>query len=90
VRAIQGISTDSEAGVRQVKELSISSSSGRSKPSLSKRAVSDQNHPLALEGCQARGHDVVIGGTLFSDAMGDEGTPEGTYEGMERANVRRS
>jgi manganese/zinc/iron transport system substrate-binding protein len=31
---------------------------------------------------------VAIGGTLFSDAMGASGTPEGTYAGMVRANVR--
>jgi manganese/zinc/iron transport system substrate-binding protein len=29
----------------------------------------------------------VIGGKLFSDAMGAEGTPEGTYIGMVKANV---
>jgi manganese/zinc/iron transport system substrate-binding protein len=36
---------------------------------------------------QARGFDVRIGGSLFSDAMGDAGTPEGTYVGMVRHNV---
>ena len=36
---------------------------------------------------QSQGHDVVIGGELFSDAMGDSGTPEGTYIGMIRANT---
>ena len=50
-------------------------------------SVSDQNIRSLLEGAAARGHTVVIGGTLFSDAMGDEGTPEGTYEGMVRHNV---
>ncbi len=37
---------------------------------------------------QARGFDVGIGESLFSDAMGDPGTPEGTYVGMVRHNVR--
>jgi manganese/zinc/iron transport system substrate-binding protein len=41
-----------------------------------------------VEGCQGKGHDVVIGGELFSDAMGEVGTPEGTYVGMVRHNVR--
>jgi manganese/zinc/iron transport system substrate-binding protein len=36
---------------------------------------------------QARGFDVRIGGSLFSDAMGDANTPEGTYVGMVRHNV---
>ena len=34
------------------------------------------------------GFDVVIGGSLYADAMGSEGTPDGTYVGMVRANVR--
>ena len=28
-----------------------------------------------------------MGGTLYSDAMGAEGTPAGTYEGMVMHNV---
>ena len=35
----------------------------------------------------ARGARVVIGGELYSDALGDPGTPEGTYTGMVRHNV---
>jgi manganese/zinc/iron transport system substrate-binding protein len=88
VRAIQGISTDSEAGVRQVKELVDFLVERKIKAVFVETSVSDQNIRSLLEGCQARGHDVVIGGTLFSDAMGDDGTPEGTYEGMVRANVK--
>ena len=40
-----------------------------------------------VQGCRAKGHDVAIGGTLYSDAMGTQGTPEGTYTGMIKANV---
>ena len=40
-----------------------------------------------VEGCRSRGHAIVIGGELFSDAMGQAGTPEGTYLGMVRHNV---
>jgi manganese/zinc/iron transport system substrate-binding protein len=36
---------------------------------------------------RARGHEVAIGGELFSDSMGAAGTPEGTYLGMVRHNV---
>jgi manganese/zinc/iron transport system substrate-binding protein len=47
--------------------------------------------PATVEAVQAavrdRGFDVVIGGSLFSDAMGAAGTPEGTYLGMVRHNV---
>ncbi|NQX92672.1 MAG: hypothetical protein HRT74_11210 [Flavobacteriales bacterium] len=34
------------------------------------------------EACQAIDHEIIIGGALFADSMGDEGTPEGTYQGM--------
>jgi manganese/zinc/iron transport system substrate-binding protein len=40
-----------------------------------------------IAGCEARGHTVRLGGTLFSDAMGEAGTPEGSYPGMVRHNV---
>jgi manganese/zinc/iron transport system substrate-binding protein len=87
VRGIQGISTDSEAGVRQVKELVDYLVERKIKAVFVETSVSDQNIRSLLEGCQARGHQVVIGGSLFSDAMGKDGTPEGTYEGMVRHNV---
>ena len=50
-------------------------------------SVADKNVRALVEGAQAQGHQVVIGGTLFSDAMGAEGTDEGTYVGMIEHNV---
>jgi len=87
VRGIQGISTDSEAGVRQVKELVDFLVERKIKAVFVETSVSDQNIRSLLEGCAARGHQVIIGGSLFSDAMGKAGTPEGTYEGMVGHNV---
>ena len=49
--------------------------------------VSDRNISAIIEGAAARGHRVVVGGRLFSDAMGPEGTYEGTYIGMIDHNV---
>ena len=40
-----------------------------------------------IEGAAAQGHTVTIGGSLYSDAMGEEGTYEGTYIGMIDHNV---
>ena len=88
VRAIQGISTDSEAGVRQVKELVDFLVERKIKAVFVETSVAEENIKSLVEGCQARGHDVKIGGTLYSDAMGESGTPEGTYEGMVQANVK--
>ena len=50
-------------------------------------SVSDRNVRALIEGAAAKGHEVVIGGELFSDAMGEPGTYEGTYLGMIDHNV---
>ena len=50
-------------------------------------SVSEKNIKSIVEGCQQKGHEIKIGGNLFSDAMGAEGTPEGNYIGMVKANV---
>ena len=88
VRGIQGISTVGEASVREVKALIDFLALRKIKAVFVETSVADQNVKSLLEGCAARGHTVTIGGTLFSDAMGEEGTPEGTYEGMVTHNVQ--
>jgi manganese/zinc/iron transport system substrate-binding protein len=87
VMALQGVSTESEAGVREVNELVDFIVSRGIKAVFVESSVSDANLTALLEGCRARGHGVRIGGELFSDAMGQPGTPEGTYIGMVRHNV---
>jgi manganese/zinc/iron transport system substrate-binding protein len=87
VRGVQGISTESEAGVREVNVLVAFLVERRIKAVFVESSVSDKNVTALLEGCAAKGHKVVIGGELFSDAMGKDGTPEGTYVGMIRHNV---
>lgn len=87
VTALQGVSTESEAGVREVNEL-VDFIVGRGiKAVFVESSVSDANLTALLEGCRARRHSVRIGGELFSDAMGKPGTPEGTYIGMVRHNI---
>lgn len=87
VRAIQGISTEAEAGVKEINELVDFLAQRKIKAVFVESSVSDRNIKALVEGCQAQGHTVVIGGELFSDAMGKAGTPEGTYEGMVRHNI---
>jgi manganese/zinc/iron transport system substrate-binding protein len=87
VKGIQGISTESEAGVKEVNALVDFLVSRQIKAVFVESSVSDKNVRALLEGCATRGHKVVIGGELFSDAMGKAGTPEGTYVGMVRHNV---
>lgn len=87
VKAIQGISTESEAGVKEINELVSFIAERKIKAVFIESSVSDRNIKALVEGCQAQGHAVKIGGELYSDAMGPSGTPEGTYVGMVRHNV---
>lgn len=87
VVGIQGISTESEAGVQDIERL-VSLLVERKVPSVFvESTVSERNISALVAGAKARGHTVTIGGELFSDAMGDDGTYEGTYIGMIDHNV---
>lgn len=87
VMGIQGISTESEAGLRQVEELVNTLAERRIGAVFVESSVSDRNVRALIEGAAARGHAVTIGGELYSDAMGAPGTYEGTYIGMIDHNV---
>jgi manganese/zinc/iron transport system substrate-binding protein len=87
VLGIQGISTNSEAGVRQIESLVDTLVSRDIGAIFIESSVSDRNVRALIEGAAARGHTVKIGGELYSDAMGTPGTYEGTYIGMIDHNV---
>jgi manganese/zinc/iron transport system substrate-binding protein len=87
VHGIQGISTESEASVRDVNALVDLLVSRRIPAVFVESSVPARTVEALVEGAKARGHAVRIGGELFSDAMGAPGTPEGTYVGMVRHNV---
>lgn len=87
VRGLQGISTATEAGAADVKDLAVFIADRRIPAMFVESSVS----PRAIEAVQAavksRGFAVGIGGEIYSDALGDAGTPAGTYVGMVRHNV---
>ena len=87
VMGIQGISTESEAGLQRVGALVDMLVERKISAVFVESSVSDRNVRALIEGARAKGHEVVIGGELFSDAMGLEGTYEGTYLGMIDHNV---
>jgi manganese/zinc/iron transport system substrate-binding protein len=87
VIGLQGISTASEYGLNDVQRLVETISKRRIKAVFVESSVPRRSIEAVVQGSQARGHKVTIGGTLYSDAMGASGTPEGTYIGMVRANV---
>lgn len=88
VHGIQGISTESEASLKDINSL-VDLLVARKIPAVFvESSVPRKMVDALVEGAAARGHAVRVGGQLFSDAMGRDGTPEGTYPGMVRHNVK--
>ncbi len=87
VMGIQGISTESEAGLAMIESLVDTLVERKISAVFVETSVSDRHVQALIEGAAARGHAVVIGGSLYSDAMGEPGTYEGTYLGMLDHNV---
>lgn len=87
VKGLQGISTLSEAGIKDVTNLVDEIVEDKIKAVFVESSVPRKSLEAVVEGAKSQGHDVVIGGTLFSDAMGEEGSPEGTYKGMVEHNI---
>lgn len=88
VRGLQGISTVSEFGLADINNLVETIVARKVKAVFIETSVPKRSIEAVVQGVKGRNHDVRIGGTLFSDAMGAAGTPEGTYIGMVTANVR--
>lgn len=87
VVGIQGLSTESEAGLKRIGELVDLLVERKIRAVFVETSVSDRNIRALIEGAAARGHEVVVGGELYSDAMGEPGTYQGTYMGMIDHNV---
>ncbi|MGH1349338.1 MAG: metal ABC transporter solute-binding protein, Zn/Mn family [Methyloligellaceae bacterium] len=87
VLGIQGISTESEAGLRRVEDLVSKLVQRKISAVFIETSVADRNIKALIEGAAARDHKVMIGGELYSDAMGKQGTYEGTYIGMIDHNI---
>ena len=87
VLGIQGISTESEAGLSRIRDLVDVLVSRRIGAVFVESSVSDRNMRALIEGAAAQGHQVQVGGELFSDAMGPAGSYEGSWVGMIDHNV---
>lgn len=88
VVGIQGISTDSEAAIADIRSV-VDRVVSRNVPAIFvESTISRRTVETVVDGARDRGHDLTIGGELYSDAMGARGTPEGTYIGMIRHNTR--
>jgi manganese/zinc/iron transport system substrate-binding protein len=87
VMGLQGLSTDSEYGLKDVQALVDTLVNRNIKAVFIESSISERSINAVVEGAKKQNHQVVIGGELFSDAMGEEGTDEGTYIGMFKHNV---
>src|SRR5690606_22766660 len=88
VVGVMGLSTEDEVGLTDI-EATIDLLLERRVPAVFvESSVNPDAIRAVMEGAKARGLDVKLGGELFSDAMGDAGTEEGTYIGMYRHNVK--
>ena len=87
VRGLQGISTEAEAGSRDVQELADFLADNEIKAIFIESSVPPQTIEAVQDAARNRGWELEIGGELYSDAGGDEGTEAETYTGMFRENV---
>ncbi|MXV39200.1 zinc ABC transporter solute-binding protein [Flavobacteriaceae bacterium Ap0902] len=87
VVGLQGISTASEAGTRDVLDMANFIVEKKIPAIFVESSVPKQTILALQSAVQSKGEDVKLGGTLYSDALGNSGTPEGTYIGMFQANV---
>ncbi|WP_103070749.1 metal ABC transporter solute-binding protein, Zn/Mn family [Aquimarina sediminis] len=87
VVGLQGLSTATEAGVQDVQKLANFIIENKVKAIFVETSVPKRTIEALQAAVKSKGHEVTIGGTLFSDALGNKGTKEGTYIGMFRHNV---
>lgn len=87
VHGIQGLSTESEAGLRAIEDLVTLLADKKIPAVFVESTISPRSVEALIAGAKSKGHTVTIGASLYSDAMGPPGTYEGTYIGMIDHNV---
>jgi len=87
VRGIQGISTEAEAGIKDIRDV-VELVVDLGVPAVFvETTINPRTIRAVIDAAADRGHEVRVGGELYSDAMGAPGTPAGTYIGMLRSNT---
>ncbi len=87
VKGLQGISTVAEVGIKDVTEMVDLLVKRKVKAVFVESSVPKKPLEAVIQGCKQKGHAITIGGTLYSDAMGNDDTEEGTYIGMIKYNT---
>ena len=88
VEAVQGLSTESEPGLKRINELATLLVDSKVSAIFTEQSVSDRNILALISECRSRGHELTVGGTLYSDTAGPAGTPEETLAGSVMHNIR--
>ncbi len=87
VVGLQGLSTATEAGVKDVQRITQFIIDNKIKAVFIESSVPRRTVEALQAAVRAQDHEVAIGGELYSDALGTIGTVEGTYTGMYKHNV---
>lgn len=88
VEAVQGISTASEASAATIRDLTTLVVTERIPAIFVETSVSPRTIEAVQSAARAVGHEVRVGGELYSDSLGDADGPAGTYFGMMRHNMQ--
>ena len=88
VIGLQGLSTATEAGVKDVQQLANFIIDNKVKAIFVETSVPKRTIEALQAAVNSKGHQVKIGGALYSDALGTPNTLEGTYIGMFKYNVK--
>lgn len=88
IKALQGVSTLQEPGIKDVMDLSKFIIENDIKAIFIENSVSPKVLQSVLNSVNNKGHKVVVGGTLYSDALGEDGSGAETYLGMIEYNVK--
>lgn len=88
VKSLQGLSTLSEPGLRDLTELITTVQENRVKAIFAEQTISPKAIRAVAAGAAERNHQVKLAGPLYTDSLDAEGTPAGTYIGMVQTNLK--
>ncbi|MBY6031400.1 zinc ABC transporter substrate-binding protein [Halomonas sp. DP8Y7-1] len=89
VAGIQGLSTATETGVADIRRMADKVVAQGVPAMFVESTINPRTVQAVIDAAADQGHRIAIGGQLYSDAMGDENTPEGTYIGMLKSNTEQ-
>lgn len=88
VLSLQGLSTLSEPGLRDLTELITVVEKNKVKAIFAEQTISPKAIRAVAAGAAERNHQVKLAGPLYTDSLDAEGSPAGTYTGMVRTNLK--